>query len=91
MIQFQLSFERNVIPVYLNNDYVTPSYLRPGLINLNLSATYLDKEKESSQKREFPPKKGETGAFKIAIGSKTISFDTLMLQNHVYNISNMQS
>lgn len=78
MIQFQLSFERNVIPVYLNNDYVTPSYLRPGLINLNLSATYLEQKKKFSD-------------IEIKIDNKIISFDTLMLQNHVYNISNMQS
>ena len=78
MIQFQLSFERNVIPVYLNNDYVTPSYLRPGLINLNLSATYLE------QQTDFPD-------ISIKIGSKKITFNKLMLQNHVYNISNMQS
>ena len=37
--EFSVNFSRNVTPVYLNNDLCVPSYLRPGIIELGVSAT----------------------------------------------------
>lgn len=78
MIKFQLSFNKSVTPVYLNNQFLTPSYFRQGLITVDLNATYYD-----SQENYFDD-------LSIQIGAKKISFNKLVLQNHTYNMSNMQ-
>lgn len=38
---FNVSFSRNVSPIYHNGDLKTPSYLKPGKIDLSLDVTYL--------------------------------------------------
>ena len=40
-LDFSINFSRNVSPVFLNNDLVVPSYLRPGLIEVSMNATTL--------------------------------------------------
>lgn len=40
--EFSFSFERSVTPVYLNNDFLTPSYLKPGLVNVSINATTVE-------------------------------------------------
>lgn len=40
--EFSVGFERPVTPVFLNGDLHTASYLRPGLVSINLSATTIE-------------------------------------------------
>lgn len=40
--EFSIGFERSVTPVYLNGDLNVASYLRPGLVTINLSATTIE-------------------------------------------------
>lgn len=40
MLQCNLTIDRSITPVYLNNDKIAPTYLRPGLISVTLNATY---------------------------------------------------
>ncbi len=39
---FSISFDRNVSPVYLNNDLKCPSYLRAGMITSSMNVTTID-------------------------------------------------
>jgi len=40
MASFQLQFERNLVPVYLNNKILTPLYLRPGVLNVSFNTVF---------------------------------------------------
>jgi len=40
--EFSMTFNRNVTPIFLNNDLQVPSYLRPGLIDVSLQATTIE-------------------------------------------------
>ena len=40
--EFSIGFERPVTPIFLNGDLHTASYLRPGLVGVNLSATTIE-------------------------------------------------
>lgn len=39
---FNVSFERNITPVFLNGNRKTAAYLRPGLVNVSVNATTLN-------------------------------------------------
>lgn len=78
MIRFNVSFQRDVHPVFLNNEWVTPSYLKPGNIKIDLNATYLDYY-DYFNKNELM----------INIGYKKIYFNTPVLTNQSYGMSNM--
>lgn len=41
--EFSMGLERSVTPVYLNNDINVASYLRPGLVTVNLNATTIER------------------------------------------------
>lgn len=76
MLKFNISFERNVTPVYLNNDKIAPTYLRPGLIRINLSATYYQEISKNS--------------LSVNIGNKKIKFEKAVLQSSNFQMSTMQ-
>lgn len=77
MLQFNMTIDRALTPVYLNNDKIAPTYIRPGLINISLNATYYDT-------------KSISGSFSIKIGKKTINFKDLALNQSDFRMSNFQ-
>lgn len=40
--EFSITFNRNVSPIFLNNDFTVPSYLRPGIVDVSLQATTIE-------------------------------------------------
>lgn len=77
MLQFNMTIDRTLTPVYLNNDKIAPTYIRPGLINIALNATFYNPQ-------------DILGAFDIKIGKRTIHFKDLMLNQSDFRMSNFQ-
>lgn len=88
MLSFQLNMERNVTPVYLNNDFVTPTYLRVGLISVNISANYYEKQSfnDSSTNSSSSNQKDMI----IKIGDKILTISGMVLQSENFTMSSMQ-
>ena len=78
MTRFNVSFQRDVQPVFLNNEWLTPSYLKPGNIKINLNATHFDYY-DYFNKNDLI----------INIGQKKIHFNTPVLTSQSYGMSNM--
>lgn len=95
LISFSLSFDRNVTPVYLNNDYFVPTYFRPGIINMSLTTDILDMDEDKQNRGGFKlSNKNETildddQTITIYIGSKQIKLNYAILQSMVYNIASL--
>jgi len=66
-----MTIDRTVTPVYLNNDKIAPTYLRPGLINISLNATYYDADYNGTY--------SNNSMSPITIGNKKIHFKTAIL------------
>ena len=76
---FNLSFDRGVTPIFLNNKLITPSYLRAGLINVNLDLTLM-------QNVDFDNSKY---GMDMIFGNKKISKKLSQMKNETYNNSNL--
>jgi hypothetical protein len=66
-----MTIDRTVTPVYLNNDKIAPTYLRPWLINISLNATYYDADYNSTYSNNCMSP--------ITIGNKKVHFKTAIL------------
>lgn len=77
MLQFNMTIDRTLTPIYLNNDKIAPTYIRPGLINISLNATFYNPQ-------------DILGAFDIQIGERTIHFKDLALNQSDFRMSNFQ-
>lgn len=91
LTQFSIGFDKNVQPVFLNNIWRTPSYLKPGLITVNLNATYVDYYDPSNQSTSSSSSQNN---IIINIGNeeekgKKITLNSAVLMNQAYNMSNM--
>lgn len=89
MLSFQLNMERNVTPVYLNNDYLTPTYLRVGLISVNMSANFYEQQKSDSSLSDDSSSK-DYQDMTIKIGNKKIIISDMVLQSENFTMSSMQ-
>lgn len=79
-VEFSITFSRSVTQVFLNNDLCVASYLRPGLVEITLSATMLDYVKYLSN----------NGIMEIKIGSfRSISLLWSKLMTMQYNMSSL--
>ena len=67
---FTLNFNRNIRPVYLNNSVNMPSYIRPGMVEVNVDLTSIE-----------PLGYDDWGALEIFIGKKTIKFNKHVLES----------
>ena len=77
-LEFTLGFSRNLSPVYLNNDLLVPSYIRPGMIDVSVSTTTL----------EYVESWGNE--FKIQVGkSHAVKLNGAVLKNTQYQMSSM--
>lgn len=89
MLSFQLNMERNVTPVYLNNDFVTPTYLRVGLISVNISANYYEKQNFNDSSTNSSSSSNQKDMI-IKIGDKTLTISGMVLQSENFTMSSMQ-
>lgn len=81
-----ISFQRNITPVFLNNDYVTPTYLRLGLITINLNVTFL----QYFNWDDYRLNVGDAvQALTVIINNKQISLSSPVLMNNSYSMSSM--
>lgn len=71
---FSLTFSRNVTPVFLNNDWLTPSYMRVGILDVELNINCLEKWFDLSE---------------ITLGSKTLTFNNDFVVNNNWQFSGM--
>lgn len=79
---FNIKFDRKITPVYLNNGLVTPTYLRPSFIDVDLSLTFLQ-----GYYPTFSSSDNSTTNLNIKIGSKTVTINYPALINRQYNMS----
>lgn len=80
--EFDLSLDRNVTPIYLNNNLIAPTYLRAGLINVNLNFTLLQYDSNLSTSK-FNNKKN-LPEFIISLGYKKITLKIGDLKSESY-------
>lgn len=67
MVKFQLSFNRSVQPIYLNNSKNTPTYFRVGRMDVSANCTYFKDATSFLQ-----PNTSESSSLTIYIGGKNI-------------------
>ena len=95
LTQFNISFQRNVQSVFLNNIWRTPSYLKPGLISVNMNMTYADyMKKDDFFENNSNNNDSDKNELQIYIGNqsdhgKIITFNNAVLMNNAYNMSSM--
>ena len=94
LTQFSLGFDKNVQPVFLNNIWRAPTYLKPGLVTLNLNATYIDYYDPLNPKNNSSSSSGSQSNIIINIGNdkengKKITLNSAVLMNQSYNMSSM--
>lgn len=77
MLSFNLTLERSVTPVYLNNNKVAPTYLRSGLISVSVNATYYKQSDVAA-------------ATSIKIGDKNITLTKTVIQQSDFKMSSFQ-
>ena len=85
--EFTLSLNRDVSAIFLNNEFNTATYLRPGTIEASFQATIpqyiLDTGNEQLNLEE--------GQLTIMVGSKHLILNNKVLNSSTYNMSNMTS
>jgi hypothetical protein len=77
MLSFNLTLERPVTPIYLNNKKVAPTYLRSGLISVSVNATYYKQSDVAA-------------ATSIRIGNKTLTLKKSIIQQSDFKMSSLQ-
>ena len=78
IVDFSLAFDRSITPMYLNNTFKGPSYLKVGMLNVTVQMNtmdYLDSMDEES--------------LVIRIGPKNVTLNKKVLTNLDYNMSTL--
>ena len=78
MVDFTLSFDRSITPMYLNNTFKGPSYLKVGMLNVSVQMTTMDYIEKMTGK-----------SLSIRIGPKTVSLNKRVLTSVDYNMSTL--
>lgn len=75
---FNIGFDRSITPVFLNNKLVSPTYIKAGLVNINLDFTSLERIILS-----------ENNSFDVILGPKKISLKLGYMKNESYSNSTL--